>query len=135
MAFFEWTPALSVGIASIDRQHQQLIGYINQLHAAVLAGNSQPMLRAILTGLGNYTRVHFSYEEMLFKVYGYQEAAEHIDAHFAFVNAILQFTDRVGRGDVSFDTDLLDYLKSWLRQHVLIEDMAYAHSLQAAGAH
>ena len=30
----EWTDALSVGISEIDRQHQRIIGMLNEMNAA-----------------------------------------------------------------------------------------------------
>ena len=35
MAFFEWNDSYSVGVVEIDRQHQRLIDFIDQLYEAM----------------------------------------------------------------------------------------------------
>lgn len=134
MAFFEWTPALSVGLETVDRQHRMLIGYINELDEAVQQGRSSDTLRRIMVGLRNYTRVHFTFEEGMFKVYGYAEAADHASGHATFVRMIEQFESRQANGDASVARELLDFLKHWLSDHILVEDIAYARVLIPLGA-
>jgi hemerythrin len=134
MAFFEWTPQLSVGLETVDRQHRMLIGYINELDEAVTQGKHADTLGRIMVGLSNYTKVHFAFEEGMFKVYGYEEAGDHASGHRAFVNLIEDFARRHAEGDSGVARDLLAYLKTWLSDHILIEDKAYAPILIERGA-
>ncbi|MCC7249856.1 MAG: hemerythrin family protein [Lysobacter sp.] len=134
MAFFEWSPRLSVGLDSVDRQHRLLIGYINELSDAVDIGRSSLSLQKLLERLRNYTKVHFAYEEAMFKVYGYEEASDHAAAHHAFVRMIEECEARQAKGDANVAADLLQYLKTWLAEHILVEDMAYATVLSGRGA-
>lgn len=134
MAFFEWTPRLSVGLDSVDRQHRLLIGYINELSDAVEGGRSGNVLQKILERLRNYTRVHFAYEEAMFKVYRYEEANDHAYAHHAFVRMIEECETRQAKGETNVAADLLQYLKTWLAEHILVEDKAYAKVLAERGA-
>ena len=48
---FQWTPAYSVGIEQIDREHQWLFAAVEQIHQAMLAGKGKGFLRALLSGL------------------------------------------------------------------------------------
>lgn len=134
MAFFEWTSELSVGLDSVDRQHRLLIGYINELSDAVDDGRNNLSLQKLLERLRNYTKVHFAYEEAMFKVYGYEEASDHATAHQAFVRMIEECEARQAKGEASVAADLLKYLKTWLAEHILIEDKAYARLLVQRGA-
>jgi hemerythrin-like metal-binding protein len=134
MAFLDWTPALSVGLDTVDRQHRMLIGYINELDEAVQQGRAGDALRRIMTGLRNYTRVHFTFEEGMFKVYGYTEAEDHAAGHAAFVKLLEQFEARQANGDADVARELLDYLKHWLTDHILVDDVAYARVLIPRGA-
>ena len=134
MAFFEWSPVLSVGLDSVDRQHKLLIGYINDLGEAVDRGRSQSALQPVLERLRNYTRVHFAYEEAMFKVYDYASADDHGQAHRAFVRMIEDCERRHAAGEENVGAELLGYLKHWLSDHILVEDKAYAKVLLERGA-
>lgn len=134
MAFLDWTPELSVGLETVDRQHRMLIGYINELDEAVRRGRASDALRRIMAGLRNYTRVHFTFEEGLFKVYGYEEAVDHACGHTAFVDTLARFEARQATGDAEVARELLDFLKHWLTDHILVEDKAYAAVLLPRGA-
>ncbi|MGB5517466.1 MAG: bacteriohemerythrin, partial [Gammaproteobacteria bacterium] len=82
MAFFEWEEKYSVSVPSIDRQHRDLIDYINKLQVEL--ASSEPdtlMIELILNGLIGYTNTHFKYEEMLFSMYKYPETEQHKAAH------------------------------------------------------
>jgi hemerythrin len=134
MAFFEWSPALSVGLETVDRQHRMLIGYINDLSDAVDKGGNGFAMQKILERLRNYTKVHFAYEEAMFKVYKYEEADDHAHAHRAFVRMIEDCEQRHAKGEQNVGIELLNYLKNWLSEHILVEDRSYAKVLVARGA-
>ena len=112
MAFFEWTPNLSVGLDTVDRQHRMLIGFINELDDAVTQGKHVDM----------------------FKVYRYEQGEDHAFGHRAFIAAIEQFESRQASGDPGVASELLEFLKAWLSDHILIEDKAYAAVLIERGA-
>ena len=66
MSLIVWDDSLSVNVTEIDRQHQQLVSMLNDLHNAMKAGHGKEMLRNILSGLINYTDTHFKTEEKYF---------------------------------------------------------------------
>lgn len=134
MAFFEWSPGLSVGLESVDRQHRMLIGYINELSDAVDGDRSTFVLQKVLERLRNYTKVHFAYEEAMFQVFKYEEADDHGHAHHAFVRMIEDCERRHAMGEANVGEELLKYLKHWLSEHILVEDKNYARVLVARGA-
>lgn len=134
MAFFEWSPSLSVGLGTVDRQHRMLIGYINELSDAVDNGRGGSVVQKTLERLRNYTKVHFAYEEAMFKVYKYEEADDHGYAHHAFVRMIEDCEQRHAKGEQNVGVELLSYLKRWLSEHILVEDMSYARVLVERGA-
>ncbi|MEK6737452.1 MAG: bacteriohemerythrin, partial [Planctomycetota bacterium] len=73
MALMTWNNGLSVNIKEIDVQHKKLIELINQLHGAMGEGKGKEVSGKILSDLIYYTVSHFTYEEKLFKQYGYSE--------------------------------------------------------------
>lgn len=134
MPFLEWSSSLSVGLESVDRQHRLLIGCINDLDDAVVQGHGSFILQRMLERLRNYTRVHFAYEEAMFMVYHYETADEHTEAHHAFVRMIEACEQRHAAGEGRVGEELLDYLRRWLTDHIMVDDKAYARVLKARGA-
>jgi hemerythrin-like metal-binding protein len=134
MPFLEWSSSLSVGLESVDRQHRLLIGCINDLGDAVTQGRGGFMLQRVLERLRNYTRVHFAYEEAMFKVYDYESADDHAAAHAAFVRMLEACEQRHAAGEGRVGEELLLYLSRWLSDHIQVEDRAYARVLKARGA-
>ncbi|MFO1352424.1 MAG: bacteriohemerythrin [Gammaproteobacteria bacterium] len=133
MSFMNWTDQLSVRIPSVDRQHKVLIGYINKLADVVQKEVSPQLVDLVLKGLITYTKVHFMYEEMLFKTYKYAEMDDHKRAHVKFISRVNQFNERFKAGDSNVGLDLLNFLKDWLSIHILKEDVAYSEYMLAKG--
>ncbi len=59
MALMEWTDKLSVGVAALDEDHKKLVGMVNELYDAMLAGHGKEKLGRILDGLVQYHQVPF----------------------------------------------------------------------------
>ncbi len=133
MAFYEWSDKLSVNIASIDRQHQVLIKIINELYDAIEAGTAAGISYATIRKLRNYTRVHFIYEELIFKRLGYSETNEHIEEHQKLISGVEHLCEKIKHNKAISPDRLLEFLKKWLNQHILIEDMAYSKFLISKG--
>lgn len=136
-----WVPALSVGIPSIDAQHRVLLAYINQLATTIdLPKDDSPlgkMLKASLSqalkGMADYTKIHFSYEERLFKLHGYDHSGEHEHAHCNFETQLKHFVKRFEAGDDRLAREVLDFLVDWLKHHILVDDKAYTPFFSSKG--
>ena len=131
--FYEWSENLSVNIDSIDRQHRVLIKIINELHDAVENGITAGNMRGILRKLKNYVRVHFVYEELIFKRLDYPETEAHILAHKKLGNGLEKLFKGYKPDDTMIADHLLAFLKDWLNHHILVEDMAYSKFLIEKG--
>ncbi len=133
MPLMEWSPKLSTNIPSIDRQHKVILGYINDLHDGIESGDCKGILEITLNGLVNYTRTHFAYEEMLFRRFGYEQQAEHVEVHERMIGKVADFKQRYVHGDRDIAPELLDFLKNWLYHHILEDDMAYSEHMVGQG--
>ena len=56
MSFFEWKERMSVGDDMVDSDHQKLIGYLNEMHEAMIAGRGKQVVGEILDKLVAYTK-------------------------------------------------------------------------------
>ena len=88
---FEWKSDYSVGIGSIDAQHQKLFAIARELYAAMSAGQGKASLSRVLDRLVQYTAVHFAHEERLMRVNDYPGFQQHKAQHDALTKQVLSF--------------------------------------------
>jgi hemerythrin-like metal-binding protein len=126
-----WREEFSVGIIEIDSQHKHLLCLYNNLVDAVYTGQSTRSLGNCLDELLQYVVTHFTTEEQYMKKYGYPHyeihKKEHDDLREKTYHIHLDFT----RGQPVLNIEVLDFLKKWLANHVLISDQGYKSHLIA----
>jgi hemerythrin len=133
MALFTWSNAMSVGIERIDREHHGLVDLINLLHNEMLAGKSKDSLSGILDKLITYTKSHFANEEALFRTHLYPQAVEHKKLHDALTQKALTLQTDVKSGKGAISMSVLEFLRNWLSNHIMKEDMSYKLFFGAKG--
>lgn len=133
--FFAWSDAMSIGIAEIDEQHKILVGILNRLCMAVAQFESNKITAEILDALVDYTKTHFGLEEKLLKDAGHDAAAldAHQCEHRAFIAKISNIADMHRMEGKSVSLEILNLLKRWLQEHILVTDKKYADELRSAG--
>ncbi len=133
MALFNWTPAMSVGIAKIDKEHQGLFDLINKLHDSMMAGKGKEAIGLVLTGLAQYTKLHFGDEEALLRKHAYPRLADHLKLHEVFRTRVAQLEEQVKAGTAALSAPTLEFLRDWLSKHILGVDMQYKDFLASKG--
>lgn len=123
---FEWSPALSIKITSVDDQHKVLIDLINELHAAMRQRKSDKVMLDVVARLKDYTVKHFGYEENLFAKHHYPEEAGHKELHRKFVQKIADFEASLQSGTATVGMEVMRFLKDWLVKHIQGTDTRYA---------
>ncbi|MEO5365610.1 MAG: bacteriohemerythrin [Magnetococcus sp. WYHC-3] len=119
--------ALDVGVGRFNRDHQQLVEYVNQLYATARMGQSRVVLGQIIDALLEYTINHFGREEELFAAHGYPETAHHVTLHRQFTGKVRELQEQFKSGKVTdISTDLMTFLRDWLVIHIQKEDRKYA---------
>jgi len=127
--FYEWSDNLSVGVPSIDRQHKVLISLINELNSSIEAGKGQADAKSILKKIINYAIAHFIYEEGLFTSYKYEATEEHLASHEKIKSKLLELKSKSDDSKFNLPDELMSFLKGWLNNHILKEDMGYSELL------
>jgi hemerythrin len=126
MTFFTWSDQMSVGVDLIDSDHKALIALINELHEAFENGDEPELPSDTFGRLIDYIDHHFLREEAVMEACGYPGVRQHKTEHGRFTHEIRYIQDRYVRGEeTKAGEDLLNYLKVWLRRHILVDDMAY----------
>jgi len=129
-----WTPALAVGHAVIDGQHQELFRRLEALLAAMLKGDKAEIFK-LFDFLGAYVVEHFGAEERLMQQHGYPDFPTHKAAHERFVadfTALKKALDG-GAGGAALSIKVQNWCGDWLKAHIAGTDQALA-SFLARGA-
>jgi hemerythrin-like metal-binding protein len=126
MPYVTWSDDLSVGDESIDAQHQSLIAMINDLDEALQSGNAQPVLADMVQRLKEYAQEHFASEEAVMERAGYPDLAGHQREHIDFIRRVSQFDKDCRSGACTLNQEVLEFLKTWLLEHIMGTDMKYA---------
>jgi len=128
-----WKPAYSVKIASLDQQHQKLFSIIDQLQHALEMAKGQSVVKSVLDQLVSYTIQHFQAEEALLEKQGYPALPSHRAQHKALVDKVLNFQKEYAEGKHGVAPQLMMFLQTWLRDHIMKTDMQYSDFLQSKG--
>ena len=135
-SFVEWTDELSVGIEEIDEQHKLLVNLINRLFEQTVvhkADNNSQIMEEILHELVEYTVIHFAVEESLFRIFHYPDTELHTKHHDDLKAQVVEIQEKVKKGEVTINVELLMFLKRWLEHHILYEDKLYGPFLLEQG--
>lgn len=133
MALFAWNEKYTVKVEEFDQHHQKLMSLINQLHAYMMQGQGRTVVEPILGELREYTRYHFSAEEMKMARYAFPGLMEHKAQHKSLSERLDTFYERYMKGEEELTIDLFMFLKEWLLRHIALEDKQYGEFFEDKG--
>jgi hemerythrin len=130
---FRWDRSYSVNIAELDHQHQRLFRTVAELEYALRAGRADYVIDEVLEKVIEHTISHFAAEEELMQQHGFPGLAAHRNDHQQLAQKLATFnlSNMAGRPDLP--PALLDFLQTWLREHILKTDKEYSEYLNARG--
>jgi hemerythrin len=120
--FFPWYSHYAVGIEEMDREHQELVRLVGELHETRGAAAK----RALFGSLSAAVEKHFATEERLMREHGYSGLELHLRAHDALV-------ERLGTIKAP-NQRVLGEIKDWLRDHLMTSDKPLAEFLKSRRA-
>ena len=82
-----WTSTLSIGVAELDAQHEELFRRVDRLLDAMLA-RDRSEASCLIAFLQHHVTDHFAAEERLMREVAYPDAALHAAEHLAFAAEI-----------------------------------------------
>ncbi len=133
MEFFKWQDSFSVGVNDIDEQHKRLIDLINDLAKAMSEGKGRDLIGNIIKELEDYTVYHFDFEEKFMEKNGYSDLESHKKIHQNFVDKIKEFEIKNNEGSLLLSIDIFNFLRDWLKEHILGTDMKYSKEFKEKG--
>ena len=134
MAFINWSEEFTTGIESIDDQHRHLLALINKFEEASRRGKGSRIMTDILNDLVGYTQEHFAHEEKIMKECGFPDLDKHMARHRGLLQKVERFQFEFGTQGRRVTAEVREFLRYWVRSHILHDDMAYATHLKESRA-
>ncbi len=134
MSFFvEWNDYLKIDVKDLDAQHKRLTDIANNFYNIVLSGrNNLAVEEKVLQDLFDYGKEHFVTEESLMRTNSYPGFSEHRDEHNVHTSGLVSLYQKHQSGKL-IDRDILDFIKKWLKGHILKADKELGLFLNSKG--
>jgi hemerythrin len=133
MRFITWNESFAVNVEEIDAQHQWLTDIINTLYDELNENKGKRLLEIVLESLIQYTQMHFKTEENLMLKYKYPNYDEHKAKHQELADKVNAWNSALADGQSTLTKEMLEFLKSWLENHEVINDRPLGIYLNARG--
>jgi hemerythrin-like metal-binding protein len=133
--FLNWDDNYSVSVKELDDQHKIWIGLINNLYDAIKIGKGNQAIDIIIDEVIRYTEYHFEFEENLLSKYGYPEEPNHKKTHDDFALHVRDIKKILDSGGLVKSNTLLEQMKNWLIDHILMSDKQYSDFLNSKGVY
>lgn len=130
MTTIEWTPALSVGVGTIDDDHRKLIDLLNGVFAACAMGVGDEVVGDAVRELRAYTLHHFEREENLLVEKGYPKCPAHREEHKKLIGQLDEMTPKLTGAEPGGGMQVMMFLRHWLIDHIMAHDLEYARFLK-----
>lgn len=118
----QWKKEFSVGVPSIDHEHQELIELINELYTKLESGQSDTTVTDFLGEIYAQISAHFALEEMMMREHRYDQYDEHKIDHERLLDDIRDMIDDYQDQRSVDDRDLSSRLDSWFSRHFKTHD-------------
>jgi hemerythrin-like metal-binding protein len=125
-----------VYFAAFDAEHQEVFDAMEELRLAVAAGAPAERVQSAAQQLAMHVGAHFAHEERLMRASRYSGYAWHLQSHDAARKRVRLVVERAAAGDAPGVSALVDFCKSWLRDHTGLHDRmmsAYLRDYQREG--
>jgi len=131
MAIIQWSEDFKIGEKEIDKEHWGLFALINDLDDKRAQGAGESSIKSTLMALVAYVDVHFEHEERLMEETGYPDLEDHKKIHKALGSRVDRFRVDYEGSPEAFDyVELMEFLSSWLSEHILRVDMRFSEFLK-----
>ena len=133
MSYLPWSDKYSVNVKEIDEQHKHLVGMINALHEALVAGRGKEAQGKIISEMVDYAAVHFGTEEKYMQLYKYPGHGNHKAEHDSFSVKAADLKARVDGQGFVLTLTVLNFLREWLQNHIMVTDKQYSNHFNSCG--
>lgn len=129
MALLQWTAHYSVGIESVDHEHQELIDLINRLHDELTTTCSRNAIEAFFGDLYRGISAHFALEERFMREHRYGHLSQHKADHERLLDDIRDIMEVAREKETIDRSALASRLDAWFSRHFETHDAALHKAL------
>lgn len=129
-----WTDLLLVRHDAIDADHKHLFAIAHKLHAGILHGQGDYLVREIFGELLDYAHDHFAREEALMAAMRFSEREEHAFEHRLLTYRLKNLCYQFENGQRNLAEELEIFLDRWLARHILTSDLQFAQRMRVSDA-
>jgi len=123
VSYVKWGSNLQLGVPFIDSDHRVLVRLLNQVHDCINDNEETTVLGSVIASLADYTNFHFQREERFQEFSDYSSLAQHQQSHIQFAEKVVAYKTGFFADPQNFSAgELLDFLSTWLKEHILGED-------------
>jgi len=130
---FHWRESYSVNIEELDQHRQKLFMVISDFNDGLSSGKGHVATYVVLQQLSEFAQSYFAKEEALMAKHCFLGLITHRVEHHEFTEKLARFKREFRNGKSDVPVQLLLYLQSWLRDHILASDKACGGYLNARG--
>lgn len=117
MSLLQWKPEYSVGIASMDDEHREMIDLINDTYAKLGSDSDAVLVEECLEEIFTTISMHFALEERIMQQAHYPEYQAHKNDHEDLLDQIRDMMDDFS-SDPATGAGLLEKsLSDWFANH------------------
>jgi len=127
MKYLKWRDQYSVGVDSVDYEHQNLMDMINAIYAELEDQRDIAEIEKTISDVHAEISAHFALEERLMRNAGYEEYAAHKDDHEELLDQIRGMMDAIENDPEPALDVLSEKLSDWFSGHFATFD-ARLHS-------
>jgi hemerythrin-like metal-binding protein len=126
--------SLLVGVPSIDKEHDVLVGQLEKLVGNPDTDTDAEIFSETLSQLGSQLNEHFTHEEQIFKSLGMPESLvfSHVQAHTKILDQYANLLFDLTKGKVRNRAEVLLMIKEWIVGHVVCHDLVIKKYLPAS---
>jgi hemerythrin len=117
MDLLQWKPEYCVGVESVDHDHQQMIGLINELSAQIGEHADNERIELYLGDIYAAISAHFALEERFMRNANYIEYEDHKQDHEDLLDELVDIMDGFVADPVIGTRHLANKLGEWFKIH------------------
>ncbi len=130
MAMYEMKAEYYTGIGFVDDEHKKLFEIANTVYDLLIdefIPDKYDYIMEVVNELKDYAKYHFDHEEEYMSKTKYRKFLSHKVAHDGFIEKISEYNaDIVDENQKDSLLELLEFLTTWLVEHILMQDKLYA---------
>ena len=111
-------------------EHQVQVSLLKALRDAVEEKRPSAEIDEILDQLADFSRVHFTAEQLLMRLYGYDDYAPHLEEHDRAMDKLDELRGRLASGDAAGARVCLETFTAWLTDHIHHTDSQLSQHLR-----